>query len=204
MQRSRKCTSIADFANIHFRHNVRLDASKLIGGYVIWLHQMLDEGWEPYLCTFVFHALGGSSVQKREQIRNQITKWYGRLATRTVHDPRSPKQALLLPKGIFVPDLPVFKRLKQSLKDAAVNEGLHMHGIMIANRGGRIAEPLNVHTERNLDKYLVDNIRHIDIRPITDDLAHVVDYALKGLKRPTFSPDDILVLPRTVSELPDR
>ena len=33
---------------------------------------------------------------------------------------------------------------------------------------------------------------------------YVTSYAMKGLKRPMFSPDQILVLPRTLRELPDR
>jgi hypothetical protein len=33
---------------------------------------------------------------------------------------------------------------------------------------------------------------------------YVTGYAMKGLKRPTFSPDNILVLPKTLGELPDR
>jgi hypothetical protein len=79
-----------------------------------------------------------------------------------------------------------------------------LHGIVVANRLGRISEPLEVHFERNLEKYLTANLRHIDVQPITTTAGYVTGYGMKGLKRPTFSLDNILVLPKTMSELPDR
>jgi hypothetical protein len=39
---------------------------------------------------------------------------------------------------------------------------------------------------------------------ITHMAKYVTGYGMKGLKRPTFSMDNILVLPRTLGELPDR
>ena len=84
-----------------------------------------------------------------------------------------------------------------------INDGLHVHGIVVANRLGRISEPLDVHFERNLEKYLTGNLPHIDVERITHMAKYVTSYAMKGLKRPMFSPDQILVLPRTLGELPD-
>jgi hypothetical protein len=69
---------------------------------------------------------------------------------------------------------------------------------------GRIPEPLDVHFERNLEKYLTGNLRNIDIKPITRTAGYVTEYGMKGLKRPTFTMDNVLVLPRTIGELPDR
>ena len=72
-------------------------------------------------------------------MEREILRWYGRLATRTVRKPRSPQWAPLLPKGVFVPDFPVYKKSKQDLRDVFINDGLHMHGIGVANRLGRIS-----------------------------------------------------------------
>ena len=85
-----------------------------------------------------------------------------------------------------------------------INDGLHVHGIVVANRLGRISEPLDVHFGKNLEKYLTGNLRHIDVEPITRTAGYVTEYAMKGLKRPIFSMDHVLVLPRTLRELPDR
>ena len=85
-----------------------------------------------------------------------------------------------------------------------INDGLHMHGIGVANRLGRISEPLDVHFAERLDEYLTSNLRHIDVEHITHMAKYVTSYGMKGLKRPMFSPDHILVLPKTLGELPDR
>ena len=57
---------------------------------------------------------------------------------------------------------------------------------------------------RNLEKYLTGNLRHIDVERITHMAKYVTGYGMKGLKRPMFSPDHILVLPKTLGELPDQ
>ena len=85
-----------------------------------------------------------------------------------------------------------------------INDGLHVHGIGVANRLGRISESLDVHFAEKLEEYLTSNLRHIDVERITHMAKYVTSYAMKGLKRPMFSPDQILVLPRTLGELPDR
>jgi len=79
-----------------------------------------------------------------------------------------------------------------------------MHGIVVANRWARIPETLDVYFEENLGTYLTRKLRHIDVRRITHSAEYVTEYGMKGLKRWTFSEDDILVLPRTLSELPGR
>jgi hypothetical protein len=95
-------------------------------------------------------------------------------------------------------------RSKLGLRDVSINDGLHMHGIMVANRWVRIPETLDVYFEENLSDFLIGNLRHIDVELITDRPKYTAAYGMKGLKRPTFSEDDVLVLPRDVSELPDR
>jgi hypothetical protein len=224
MKPTRKCIQHVNLTNFDYRQDVRLTQDirlthsvglsqdfqlthhvklGLIQGYGNWVQQHLNEGWDGYLFTFLFNQLPGSLRAMGQQMERELLRWYGRLATRTVRKPRSPKWAPLLPKGIFVPDLPVFKRSKQDLRDVVINDGLHMHGIVVANRLGRISEPLDVHFGRKLEEYLTGNLRHIDVQPITRKPGYVTGYGMKGLKRPSFSPDQILVLPRTVGELPE-
>jgi hypothetical protein len=182
-------------------HHIKL---ALIQAYGEWVQQQIDDGWDAYFCSFMFSQLPGSLRSKSQQMERELLRWYGRLATRAVRKPRSPQWAPLLPKGIFVPDLPVYKKSKQDLRDVVINDGLHVHGIGVANRLGRISEPLDVHFAEKSNEYLTGNLRHIDIEPITRTAGYVTEYAMKGLKRPCFSPDQVLVLPRTVRELPDR
>jgi hypothetical protein len=101
-------------SNFQYQHRLAL-----IQAHGDWLQQWLNEGWDGYLFTFMFNQLPGSRRAIVHQMHQQIERWYGRLATRTVRKPRSPVWAPLLPKGIFIPDLPVPKRLKQDQRRAA-------------------------------------------------------------------------------------
>ena len=217
MEPTRKCISCVDveklgvsehsnfrysnlrYSNFHYRQRLAL-----IQAHGDWLQQWLDQGWDGYLFTFMFNQLPGPRHAMVRQMHQQLLRWYGRLATRTVRKPRSPVWIPFLPKGIFIPDLPVPKRSKQSIGDVSTNDGLHMHGIVVANRWARIPETLDVYFEENLGTYLTRKLRHIDVRRITHSAEYVTEYGMKGLKRWTFSEDDILVLPRTLSELPGR
>jgi hypothetical protein len=203
--RTRKCNRFVNSTNFDCRHDVALTHHvklALIRHYGQWVKQQIDYGWDGYLFTFVFNQLPGSLRAKGQQMEREILRWYGRLATRTVRKPRAPQWAPLLPKGIFVPDLPVYKKSKQDLRDVVINDGLHVHGIVLATRLGRISESLDVHFERNLDTYLTANLRHIDVQRITRTPRYVTEYGLKGLKRPTFSSDHVLLLPKSLDELP--
>jgi hypothetical protein len=206
MDPTRKCSSLADvekfadfkhpngdFGHSNFRFSHRL---ALIQAHGDWAQQWLNQGWDGYLFTFMFNQLPGSRHAMVQQMHQQISRWYGRLATRIIRKPRSPVWAPFLPKGIFVPDLPVPKRSKQDIRDVSTNDGLHMHGLVVANRWARIPDTLDLYFEENLGTYLTRKLRHIDVRRITHRTRYVTEYALKSLKRPTFSEDDVLVLPR--------
>jgi hypothetical protein len=49
--------------------------------------------------------------------------------------------------------------------------------------------------------YFTKELHHIDVKPVTHDPEFVVDYCMKALKN-RCSPDDIVIFPRTVSEVP--
>ena len=56
---------------------------------------------------------------------------------------------------------------------------------------------------KKLRKYLVGSIRKIDVKPITYTPEYVTGYGMKALKY-RFSTDEILIFPRSVTELPIR
>jgi hypothetical protein len=125
------------------------------------------------------------------------------LAKASVPKASSPKWSPFLPKVALVPDFPVFKYEKQQLRDVTVNNGLHWHELTLVNPlAPKLPGNLDVHINENLRKYRVGSIRNIDVETITHDPEYVTGYGMKGLKRRSFLEDEILIFPRTVSELP--
>jgi hypothetical protein len=55
-----------------------------------------------------------------------------------------------------------------------------------------------------MDEYLIGKIDEIDVVPITNNPSYTTRYGAKGLKRRTFSSDDVLILPKTLDELADK
>ena len=73
---------------------------------------------------------------------------------------------------------------------------------MLATRvGTRLQDTLEVHFKEHGPTYFTKELHHIDVKPVTHDPEFVVDYCMKALKNRS-SPDDILIFPRAVSELP--
>jgi hypothetical protein len=88
------------------------------------------------------------------------------------------------------------------MHNVTINDGLHWHGLMVVNPlAPKLRGKFDVHIKANLRKYFAGNIRSIDVQPITHESEYVAAYSLKSLKN-RFSTDEIVIFPRTVSELP--
>jgi hypothetical protein len=175
----------------------------LIQAYGQWLHDHIDNGWDAYFFTFEFNQLFGPFQERLRLMKEYLHRWYGRLATRTVRNPRSPKAIALLPKAILAPDYPVPKRSKKTLSQVSINDGVHWHGLVLATRlGTRLKEPLDVHFKEHGPTYFTKELHHIDVKPITYTPEYMTGYGMKALKSSRISNDDILIFPRSVSELP--
>jgi hypothetical protein len=177
------------------------DLQKIINEWTRWIKSFTAEGWDAYLVSILFNELPGSIKTKKIQM-NQANEWmYNRLGTRMVRNTRSEKWKRYLPVGIFVPDFPVPKYRKDceksTIEDVSINDGLHMGGIILGNRWGRIRHGLQRHFKHEKTLYRTGKIRSIGvkyIKPTTYDLEKAVDYTFKSLKRRTCTPDDVQVL----------
>jgi hypothetical protein len=152
----------------------------------------------------MFRNISGSNEFKIQQMHKEITKFYEKLATRAVRKPRSAKWVHLLPKGIFFPDVPGYWSSAYSIPQVSINDGIHFHGIMVATQEARLKEPLHLHLGRKRKLYVSGKIYRIDAEPITSRAEFVTDYGGKAIKRRRFSNDHVLLLPRTVAELPPK
>jgi hypothetical protein len=151
----------------------------------------------------MFSQIHDSDDSRIEEMKTHLGWFYGRLAKASVPKASSPKWSPFLPQLVLAPDLPVFKYEKQKLRDVTINNGLHWHGLVLVNPlAPKLPGNLDVHINENLAKYLVGSVRTIGVEPITHDPEYVTGNGMKALKRSSFSEDDILIFPRTVSELP--
>ena len=173
------------------------DIQRIIDGWTQLIQGFVDQGWDAYLVSVLFHQLAGSRKTKIIQMHQELGRVYNRLGTRMIRNPRSPKWAKYLPIGIFAPDLPVPKSRKgekSTILDVSINDGQHMGGIILANKWGRIRGDLGDHFSKKKHQYETGKIRSIGIKPITHSLPSAVDYTFKSIKRRTSTIDDVLVL----------
>ena len=173
------------------------ELNEIIRGHEQWIRWFIDNDWDAYLISVLFHQLPGSREAKLAQMQQAMSRFYSKVATAMVRKPTSPNWAGYLPVGVFVPDLPVPKRgkdfKKATIQDVTINEGLHMGGIMLANRWVRNSD-LAKHVEAKRKLYVTGIIRELDVKPITQTLETAVDYTFKSVKRRTSSPDEVLIL----------
>jgi hypothetical protein len=175
---------------------------KLLESYGQWVHDHMTYGWHGYFLSFMFSQIPGSDASRILEMKKHLGWFYGRLAKASVPKASSPEWSEFLPRVVLAPDLPVPKRSKSKLKDVTINDGLHWHGLMLVNPlAPKIQEPLDVHIRLNRRKYLVGSIRELDAKAITYTPEYLTGYGLKSLKK-RFSIDEIVIFPRTVSELP--
>jgi hypothetical protein len=166
-----------------------------------WAKVYVDLEWEAYFVTFTFRHIPGSVQEKLRQMHKEICRFYGKLASWVVRSPRSPKCAHLLPRGVFYPDGPCYKREKQALRDVTINDGLHFHGIILVPVKSRLKVPFLQHLRDKRKSYGRGYMLMIHAEPNRDQHRFVADYAGKAVKRGRVSYDDVLVLPRTGAEM---
>src|SRR6266576_3717438 len=178
---------------------------QLLQAYGQWVHDYTAYGWRGYLLSFMFCQIHDSDESRMETMKKHLGWFYGRLAKASVPKASHPIWSPFLPKVVLAPDFPVPKNSKVHLRDVTVNDGLHWHGLVLVNPfAPKLSGHLDVHINEKLRKYLVGSLRNIGVEPITREPAYVTGYGMKGLKRRSFFEDEILIFPRTVSELPTR
>ncbi len=181
-----------------------VDMRELIRGYQQFVLDYIGQGWTSFEISFMFHQLAGTCNSHLAQMRREIERVYARLLTRVDRNPRSPAGFGRLPRMILFPDLPVYKREKKSLKDVAVNNGLHYGGIALTPPASRFHSHLDLHFAEDQLKYVNDKLERVWVGPIVKDADYVTDYVAKSVKRRRVSHDDIIILPKSIRELPSK
>jgi len=178
----------------------------MIDAYGDYVEDYIRQGWEGYFLSFMFNQLRGNKDGLLRQMEREVERVYATLLTRVVRDPTHPKNKDLLPRWIISPDLPVPKRAKLSLSDVTLNDGYHLQGTGLHHPLSRLKTPLDQHFQDYQDLYVKAGgaLRSVTATPITHTPKRVVGYGFKAIPRRSATFDDLLILPRALSEVKDR
>ena len=186
---------------------------KLKYDYGAWIEQILngkfdDQIWNGFLITFMFNHISGSFDHKCSVMTNEIERAYNILGRYVVHDFRSKSQREKLPRLYAFPDYPRQKLEPFDWKDINCNDGLHYHGIILIRIDTKLKMGLDTFIMqdehyRHLVKY-GGPLRRIHIKPVDDAPQKAVGYAFKSLEWRIPDSNKMLILPKAVSELPDK
>jgi len=192
--------------NIKFRFRLKDD-------YAGWIEKIinsqLDEHiWNGFLITFMFNYISGSFDQKCSVMTNEIERVYNTLGRWVVHNFRSKSQREKLPRLYAFPDYPRQKLEPFNWNDINCNDGLNYHGIICVRIDTKLKMRLDMfmmHEEnyRHLVKY-GGPLRRIHIEPIDRAPRKAVGYAMKAIEDRIPDLNHLLILPKALSELPDR
>ncbi len=126
------------------------------------------------------------------------------MARRVVRKPRSAKGLKKAPRVFAFVDRPVSKRDRPTLEDVKINDGLHVHAVVLVPKKSRLQTGLKNHVEERQALYLGHHgrLRRVHVARIDAGTeAQVVDYTMKTWRGRRMGMDDVLMLPRSASEL---
>jgi hypothetical protein len=154
----------------------------------------------------MFSHLGTSERTIVERMKNEFGVFYGKLITRFNRKPHSLWLSERNPSLFMCPDKPISKKDKLELADVTINDGIHGHGICLRPLcKTRMKEGLDQHIREEQLTYLRDSLLlRVQAKLITYDPTEAASYALKGYGKGHFKHGDLVLFPKSVSELPGR
>ncbi len=149
----------------------------------------------------MFSRIRGRRPSVIRQMEREVERVFATVLTRIIRDPRK-LPIRFLPLWLVCPDYPVPKHAKQELRDVAVNDGLHMHGIALIPPWNRMNERFEQHFEMYQELYARQGcpLHRVHAVPITTNPGYVTAYVLKSVQRRRLDFDNVLVLPRCHDE----
>jgi hypothetical protein len=174
-----------------------------INAFANWMGRGVMEGAGLYYVNFMFNPLEGSRADILRKMEKAMERFYGKFCTLFSPHPRAPSERKRLPEFWLFPDLPVYKKRKAqkaTIEDVTINGGLHYNGAMLVRTQIRSGEGVLRHFKSARLRYAQNGIRRIHIVAANCDFNRLADYAAKTVKTGRAGIDEILILPRSVSE----
>jgi hypothetical protein len=193
--------------------NTREQAINIILGYQQMIQERVVSGWRPFLMTFMFKPLPGEGRSRAQQMFDEVDRVYSTFVTRVVRRPRREAMRTQVMKhfhdGYVEDGRPLLvacldgycrKPHKREAVTGQHNDGEHVHAILVVSSANRLKCQADEHFAQHKSLYEKNRLLRLDIRPIKTDLATTIDYGLKGLKSGVATSDDIIVLPKALSQ----
>ncbi len=172
-------------------------------GYALWAERLVADGWTPYLLSLMFRPIGGSAATVARVMTAEIERVYATFVTRVVRRPAAPTSVGNMPVWFCSPDYPIYKRVKASLLEVGINDGLHWHASAFQPPISRLREPLVEHFEAHRTLYVRPEfpLDRIDVQQVRDRVGYVTGYGRKSIACGRVGGDATLILPRTRREM---
>ncbi|WP_172729767.1 hypothetical protein [Neorhizobium galegae] len=167
-----------------------------------WQTQLIMGGHDPYVLTLMFNPIGGGEKAIMRAMVRETELTYARLLTRLIKKPkRTPVECM--PMLFAWPDWPVHKNEKISLNEASINGGAHIQGLFLIPQVSRAKKDLSEIVGEKQDQFAGPNHVLARLHAVRVDRTHkrVQDYLSKFVKRGRTTMSDLIVLPRTHTEM---
>jgi len=178
--------------------------------YAAWIELILKgkfdgQIWNGYIVTFMFNHIPGAYDHKCSVMENEIERVYATLIRHVVHYSRSQSERKKLPKLYAFPDYPRQKMYPFRWEDITINDGLHYHGIVLIGIDTRLKVGLDMYIKQSYRHFVKSGgpLRRIHIEPLDRTPRKAVGYVLKAIEWRIPDSNQMLILPKAVSELPD-
>lgn len=182
--------------------NSRAFRISTIEGYMEWTKRQIQEGWDPYFVNFMYNNLSGGISEVKYRMMDEVDRVYRTLVTNDSREPTSQRCLPWLPLYFGSYDFPIYKKNNPtSIDDFSPNDGRHINGLFFISPRTRLTEPLGDHFDNNARRYYGRGRLLKRIHTVAMSSGDMTDYALKAYKNGKTTHDDILVLPKTLSEI---
>ncbi|WP_166299310.1 hypothetical protein [Bradyrhizobium sp. 2S1] len=151
--------------------------------------------------NFMFKQLPSKETAIKAMMRDEVERVYSILLPREVRRPHSCFAERQMPIFVGCPDLPVLKRDKVTRRLVIANSGWHFNGVLVLSSFSRGKFDPETDFERVRHLFCPAERRLERIEPTRIAYGSMADYSMKALKNGHVDWDDILILPKSQSEL---
>jgi hypothetical protein len=162
-----------------------------------------------YFLTFLYNQMPFTGEFRRNTMQKEIYGYYRMHLSHCERNPNSRAGESDIPRLFGYPDLPVFKTEKINVRDVTLNDGLHYHAIEAVSPRARLTRRNRLLTDLIDDegwKYIrkLRFMREIRCEPLDFSREKYTNYLFKSYLRGHHTEDDVLILPKSISEVTKR